>query len=86
METKAKGVMKNIVKNTIALDDYQRVLFQRSVIYRQMVKFGTEKHLINTQEVNKVALSWDDDKRVILEDSIPTLAYGHYVIGKQVRR
>jgi len=31
-----------------------------------------------TEEVNKVALSADDDKRVILEDGIHTLAYGHY--------
>jgi len=32
---------------------------------------------IYTEEVNKVALSPDDDKRVILENGIHTLAYGH---------
>jgi len=37
-------------------------------------------HDIYTEEVNKVALSADDDKRVILEDGIRTLAYGHYKI------
>ena len=31
-----------------------------------------------TEEVNKVALSPKDDKRVIMEDGIHTLAYGHY--------
>ena len=31
-----------------------------------------------TEEVNKVALSAEDDKRVIMEDGIHTLAYGHY--------
>ena len=35
-------------------------------------------HNIFTKAVNKVALSADDDKRIILEDSIHTLAYGHY--------
>ena len=30
------------------------------------------------QEVNKVALSAEDDKRVIMVDGIQTLAYGHY--------
>ena len=31
-----------------------------------------------TEEVNKVALSAEDDKKVIMEDGIHTLAYGHY--------
>jgi len=31
-----------------------------------------------TEEVNKVALSAEDDKRVIMEDGIHTLAYSHY--------
>ena len=31
-----------------------------------------------TEEVNKVALSAEDDKRVIMEDGIHTKAYGHY--------
>jgi len=33
---------------------------------------------VYTEEVNKVALSAEDDKRVIMEDGIHTLAYGHY--------
>ena len=33
---------------------------------------------IYTEEINKVALSADDDKRIIMEDGISTLAYGHY--------
>ena len=36
-------------------------------------------HDMYTEEVNKVvALSAEDDKRVIMEDEIHTLAYGHY--------
>ena len=35
-------------------------------------------HNVYTEEVNKVALSAEDDKRVIMEDGIHTLAYGHY--------
>ena len=30
-----------------------------------------------TEEINKIALSSDDDKRVIMADGIHTLAYGH---------
>ena len=35
-------------------------------------------HDVYTEEVNKVALSAEGDKRVIMEDGIHTLAYGHY--------
>ena len=38
----------------------------------------TNLHDLYTEEVNKVALSAEDDKRVIMEDRIHTLAYGHY--------
>ena len=38
-------------------------------------------HEIYTEEVNKIALSADDDKRVIQEDGICTLAYGHYALN-----
>ena len=38
------------------------------------------KHNVFTEEVNKVALCSDDDKRHILEDGINTLALGHYRI------
>ena len=34
-------------------------------------------HEIFTEEINKIALSSDDDKRVIMADGIHTLAYGH---------
>jgi len=37
----------------------------------------TYLHEVYTEEVNKVALSADDDKRVILADGISTLAYRH---------
>jgi len=38
-------------------------------------------HDVYTEVVNKVALSAEDDKRVIkliMEDGLHTLAYGHY--------
>ena len=39
-------------------------------------------HDMYTEEVNKVALSAEDDKRVIIEDGIHTKAYGHYSLNK----
>jgi len=38
-----------------------------------------------TEEINKVALSADDDKRIIMEDGISTLACGHYNAPPKVK-
>ena len=40
--------------------------------------FRSRKHDIYTETVNKVALSAKDDKRIICEDGIHTLAIGHW--------
>ena len=39
-------------------------------------------HEIYTEEVNKVALCADDDKRIIMEDGMHTEGYGHYKLNK----
>ena len=45
---------------------------------RTMNVIKSHLHDVYTEEVNKVALSAQDDKRVIMEDGIHTSAYGHY--------
>jgi len=47
---------------------------------RKVVIIRSEKHELYTQQINKIALSAEDDKRVInlMEDEILTLAYGHF--------
>ena len=37
-------------------------------------------HNVFTEEINKVALSGNDDKRYIKEDNVHTLAWNHYLI------
>ena len=37
----------------------------------------SHKHEVFTETVNKVALSHEDDRRVICEDGIHTWAHGH---------
>ena len=77
---KCKGMKEGVVENKITFDDYKTCLFSGEKQYRQMNVFRTQKHEIFTEEVNKVALSADDDKRIILPNKVNTLAYGHFLV------
>ena len=77
---KCKGVKKSVVKKSITYEDYKKCLTDRKPQLRKMNVIRSHKHNVFTEEVNKVALSANDDKRYILEDGINTLALGHYRI------
>ena len=77
---KCKGVKKSVVKKSITHEDYKKCLTNRKSQLRKMNVIRSYKHNVFTEEVNKVALSADDDKRHILEDGINTLALEHYRI------
>ena len=74
---KGKGVAKNVTKRSIQFDDYRECLFSRKKQHRKMNVIRRHCHEIYTDEINKIALSSDDDKRVIMANGIQTLAYGH---------
>jgi hypothetical protein len=76
-EKKCKGVKKSVVKKNIAFEDYKTCLLDRKEIYRSMNIIRSHKHEIYSERVNKIALSCEDDKRIILKDGIHTLAHGH---------
>ena len=77
-EKKCKGVKKSVIAQRIKFDDYKKCLFGGGKQYRRMYNIRSDKHEVFTEELNKIALSADDDKRIIQSDKIHTLAYGHY--------
>jgi len=79
---KCKGVKKNVVKNRITHDDYKNCLLNCEEEWITMNVIRSHTHDVYTEEVNKVAFSAEDNKRVIMEDGIHTLAYGHYRLNK----
>ena len=50
----------------------------RYILSQHVIRSHMHDVDVCTEEVNKVALSAEDDKRVIMEHGIHTLAYGHY--------
>jgi hypothetical protein len=79
---KDKGIKKNIVAWEIMLEDYKEVLFTGKPQYRRMNMICSELHDVYTITCNKLALSANDDKRVIMDDRISTKAIGHYSTTK----
>ena len=73
----AKGIKKNIIKDKITHENYKETLFDKKQMYHKMKTIRSEKHELNSYEINKVSLSCYDDKRYIHEDGITSYAYGH---------
>ena len=75
-QKRCKCIKKHIVTNTH--DDYKECLLKGRDIMRKMSVLRSYKHEMYAEEVNKVALSPNDDKKIVREDGIRTYAYGHY--------
>ena len=73
---KCKGVKRNVIRNKIFFNDYKDVLFSGKEVLRTMNVIRSHQHNLSTEEVNKIALSANDDKRIIQPDKIHTLAIG----------
>ena len=75
---KCKGVKKGIVKKRITIGDYRQCLYSYKPMLLPMNVIRSHSHELYSETINKVALSAADDKRVIQDDLISTLAIGHY--------
>ena len=71
---KCKGIKKNVVKKGISFEDYVKCLFSGEKQMMNMKIIRSENHDIYSKEINKVALSADDNKRKVAKDKIHTLA------------
>ena len=77
---KCKGVKKQVVESSITHEDYKTCLTTGKKLLRKQNIIRSYNHEVYTEEVNKIALSSQDDKRYILKDGMHTLAWGHYKI------
>ena len=73
-----KGIKKCVVCKAISFKDYKACLFGGGSSYRSQLMFRSLRHEVKTLEVNKLALSRDDDKRITI-NGINSLARGHYM-------
>jgi hypothetical protein len=78
---KAKAIKKNVVQKEICFEDFRECVLTRESIYKEQNVFKTEMHNIYTVELNKNSLNVYDDKRLVLDNGMNTLAWGHYIIN-----
>ena len=75
--TKVKGTKKCIIKKMIKFNDYKKCLLNGEIILKSQQRFISNKHDVYTEDVNKIALSNDDDKRIVSLDKISSYPYGY---------
>ena len=73
---KAKGTKKCVIKNRLIVENYKRSLFNNETILGSQQRFRSNYHTVCTENVNKTALSNNDDKRLRTFDGITTNPYG----------
>ena len=76
-DKKAKGTKKSIIKRIIKFNDYKNCLLKDEVILKSQQRFKSKKHDVYTENINKIALSNNDDKRIVSSDKITSYPYGY---------
>ena len=73
---KAKGTKKCVIKRKIMFKNYKNCLFNGEVILKSQPRFKSDHPKVYTEEVNKITLSSDDDKRLQTFDRVTKYPYG----------
>ena len=71
---KAKGTKKCVIKRELKFNNYKDCLLNDKVVLKSQQIFKSERHDVYTE---KIALSSNDDKRLITLDKITSYPYGY---------
>ena len=72
---KAKGTKKYVIKHELMFKNYKDCLFNNKIILQLQQRFKSDHQEVYTKEVNKIALSSNDDRRLQTFDKITTYEY-----------
>ena len=73
---KAKGVKRCVIKRRLMFENYKDSLFNNKTIMWSQLRFKSDHHNVYTEEVNKIALNSNDNKRLQTFDRVTTYPYG----------
>ena len=78
---RAKGTKKCVIKRMIKFNDYKNCLLKDEVVLKSQQRFRSKGQDVYTENINKIALNSNDDKRLTASDKITRYPYGYK--GKQ---
>ena len=61
----------------LGFDDYKKCLFEKEKVLKSQQRFKSENQTMYTECINKVALRYDDDKRIAAVDGNSSYPYGY---------
>ena len=61
----------------IKFDDYKNCILNSEVILKSQQRFKSKGDDVYTENINKIALSSNDDKRLTASDKITSYTYGY---------
>ena len=74
---KAKETKKCVIKTMIKFNDYKNFFLKDEILLKSQQRFTSKKHDVYTENINKIALSNDDNKRIVSSDKIKSYPYGY---------
>ena len=74
-DKKVKGTKKFVIKRRLKFNDYTDCLLNNEIALKLQQRFKSERHDLCTEEINKIALSSNDDKRLQTFDRITSYPY-----------
>ena len=69
-DEKANGIKKCVIKRMIKFKDYKNCLLKDEITLKSQQRFISKKHDVYTENIDKIALSNNDDKRIVSSDKI----------------
>ena len=73
---KAKGTKKSVIKRELMFKNYKDCQSNDEIILKSQKRFESDHDNVYTEEINKIALSSNDDKSLQTFDKITTYPYG----------
>ena len=61
----------------LKFEDYKKCVFNNEPRLKSQQRFKSENHEVYTENINKIALSSNDDKSIVALDRITSYRYGY---------
>ena len=65
-----------VIKQRLKFNDYKDCLLNEEIVLKSQQTFKSERHDVYTEEINKIALRSNDDKRLQTFGRITSYPYG----------